>query len=147
MYTPLELQQIEFEKKAFGGYNMEDVDKTFSVLKRDYEALYIENATMRKKLKEMEALLSESESIKETLKNVLVTAQKSSEELKATSEKEAELLIKEAEIKGREIVAEAKRELDKLVAEKAELETEIKVFKAKMAALFEGQIKYLEGAE
>ena len=45
-------------------------------------------------------------------------------------------------------IEEGETSQEALVREiKEELETEIKVFKAKMAALFEGQIKYLEGAE
>lgn len=143
MYSPLELEQIEFEKKAFGGYNMEDVDRTFSVLKRDYEELYVENAELKKRLKALEGRVTESDDMKETLHNVLVAAQKCSDEKIAASEKEAELLIKNAQLQADEIKREAEKEVDALIRKKEELKSEIDVFITKMGALFEAQIKYL----
>ena len=93
MYSPLELEQIEFEKKAFGGYSMEDVDRTFSVLRRDYEELYVENSELKKKLKALESQVSESEDMKETLHNVLIAAQKSSDEKKEDLKNEVSVFV------------------------------------------------------
>ncbi len=147
MYSPLELQQIEFEKKVFGGYDMEDVDKTFGVLKHDYEELYIENADMKKKIRELEASLAESIEMKESLHNVLVAAQKSSEELKNNAEKEAELIVKNAQADAREIISAAEKEKEDMERRKEALKSEVDVFITKMSALFEAQIKYLNKTE
>ena len=97
MYSPLELDQIEFEKKVFGGYDTEDVDKTFEVLKKDYATLYVEYADAKRTVKELTEKLSESEGMKETLQTVLVSAQKAGDELKANAQKEAELILRNAE--------------------------------------------------
>ncbi len=147
MYSPLELEQIEFEKKAFGGYNMEDVDRTFSVLKRDYEELYVENSELKKKLKLLEGRVTESEDMKQTLHNVLVAAQKSSDELKEASEREAELIIKKANLDAEEIRKAAEKEVAELERKKEELKSEVSVFITKMSALFDAQIKYLNKSE
>lgn len=147
MYSPLELEQIEFEKKAFGGYSIEDVDRTFSVLKRDYEELYVENADLQKKLQALKERVSESEDIKETLNNVLIAAQKSSDELKKSSEKEAELIIKKANLEAEEITKNAEREVEALLKKKEDIKNEIEIFVTKMSALFEAQVKYLKKTE
>lgn len=147
MYSPLELEQIEFEKKAFGGYSMEDVDRTFSVLKRDYEELYVENSELKKKLKALESQVSESEDMKETLHNVLIAAQKSSDEKKEASEKEAELIIKKAELDAEKIKRGAEKEVMDLEKKKEDLKNEVSVFVTKMSALFEAQVKYLNKSE
>ncbi len=147
MYSPLEIDQIEFEKKAFGGYSIEDVDKTFSVLKRDYEVLYVENAELKKKIKEIESRLMESEEMKETLQSVLVSAKKASDDMKETSQKEAELIIRQAECDAEEIKRQAKSDAEALLRKKDELKAEVDVFITKMSALFEAQIKYLNKAE
>ena len=147
MYSPLELEQIEFEKKAFGGYSMEDVDRTFSVLRRDYEELYVENSELKKKLKALESQVSESEDMKETLHNVLIAAQKSSDEKKEASEKEAELIIKKAELDAEKIKSGAKKEVMDLEKKKEDLKNEVSVFVTKMSALFEAQVKYLNKSE
>lgn len=147
MYSPLELEQIEFEKKAFGGYSMEDVDRTFSVLKRDYEELYVENSELKKKLKELQSRVSESDDMKETLHNVLVAAQKSSDEKREASEKEAELIIKKAELEAEKIKSGAEKDVLALEKKKEDLKNEVSVFVTKMSALFEAQVKYLNKSE
>lgn len=147
MYSPLELEQIEFEKKAFGGYSMEDVDRTFSVLKRDYEELYVENSELKKKLKTLQGQVSESEDMKQTLHNVLIAAQKSSDEKREASEKEAELIIKKAELDAEKIRGGAEKEVQELEKRKEDLKNEVSVFVTKMSALFEAQVKYLNKSE
>lgn len=143
MYSPLELEQIEFEKKAFGGYNTEDVDRTFSVLKKDYGELYLENTELKKNLKLTEGKITESEDMKQTLHDVLVAAQKCSEEKKAASEREAELIIKKAMSEAEDIKKAAEAEVAGLIKRKEELKNEIDVFVTRMSALFEAQVKYL----
>ncbi|MDO5479339.1 MAG: DivIVA domain-containing protein [Clostridia bacterium] len=147
MYSPLELEQIEFEKKAFGGYSVEDVDKTFDTLKKDYSKLYIEHADMKKRIKELEAKLAESEGITETLRDVLVSAQKSSDELRENARIEADLMRKTAEAEAKEILRGADDEIESLKRKKEDLENEVKLFITKMSALFEAQVKYLNNAE
>lgn len=147
MYSPLELDQIEFEKKVFGGYDTDDVDKTFEVLKKDYETLYIENADIKMKVKELTEKLSESENLKETLQAVLVSAQKTGEEVRANAQKEAELILKNAEAEANDKLRKAEEDIKNLERRKEELQREVDVFVTKMSALFEAQIKYLNKTE
>ncbi len=147
MYSPLELEQIEFEKKTFGGYNVEEVDAVFEDLKKDYGTLYIENADMKKRIRELEAKLSESDEMTETLKTVLVSAQKTGEEIRENAQVEADLIKKSAEAEAKEILRKAEFELEAINRKKEEIKSEVDVFITKMSALFEAQIKYLNKTE
>ena len=102
---------------------------------------------MKKKIKELEAKLSESEGMKETLQTVLVSAQKSGETLKANAEKEAEFIKKSAENEALLLKNKAEEEIAELERKKEALKAEVELFITKMSALFEAQIKYLNKTE
>ncbi len=61
--------------------------------------------------------------LERTLKQTLVSAQKTSGEMKANAEKEAELIIREAELNGEKIIDEARIEVRNLMAEIRQLKT------------------------
>lgn len=146
MYSPLELQQIEFEKKAFGGYDTESVDEIFSALTGDYNTLYVENADLKKKVRELEAKLSESEGLKGTLDKILITAQETGDTMKANAEKEAALTIEKAKQEAASILDAARNEVGALEEKKTALKNEVDVFVTKMGALFKAQVDYLNKA-
>ena len=50
MLTPSELRNAQFSKARLGGYVMSEVDKLLDEVTPDYEALYNENAELRKKV-------------------------------------------------------------------------------------------------
>ena len=78
----------------------------------------LKTPSLKKKLKALESQVSESEDMKETLHNVLIAAQKSSDEKKEASEKEAELIIKKAELDAERIKSGAEKEVMDLEEER-----------------------------
>ncbi|MDP4133832.1 MAG: DivIVA domain-containing protein [Bacillota bacterium] len=144
MYTPLELDQLEFSKKAFGGYDQNDVDQIFEVLKKDYETIYLESADMKKELKDLRSQLEESKDMKETLQNALISAQKSSDTIKELAEKEAAFTISKAEDEAEQLRKKAYEDIANLTAKKEALKQEINAFSVRISALFAAQIKILE---
>ena len=79
----------------------------------------------------------------ETLRNVLVSAEKSSKDIKENALVEAELIKKTAEAEAKEILRKAASEAEELERRKTDLKNEVDVFVTKMSALFEAQVKYL----
>ncbi|MBQ1703720.1 MAG: DivIVA domain-containing protein, partial [Oscillospiraceae bacterium] len=51
MLTPQNIQEQEFNKAVFGGYDMGAVDDFLETVSADYTALYKENAVLKGKLK------------------------------------------------------------------------------------------------
>ena len=104
--TPLEIQKQTFSR-SLKGYNPDDVRAYLHLiaeeierLLRDLDRLSRENAMIREDLQEH----SQREQI---LKDTLLSAQKVSEEVRATARKEAELIVKDAELLSERLVNQA----------------------------------------
>jgi cell division initiation protein len=104
--TPLDIQKQTFSK-SLKGYNPDDVRAYLHLiaeeierLLRDVDRLARENAMLREDLQEH----SQREQI---LKDTLLSAQRVSEEVRATARKEAELIVKDAELLSERLIGQA----------------------------------------
>jgi len=166
--TPLDIQKKEF-RRAMRGYREEDVDAFLDQVIQDYEALFRENQNLKEKLALAEQNMARYREIEEVLKNTMIMAQKSADELRQNAEKESSLRLDQARIEAEQITREAEQEATSLIheaelkasgiikeaEEKAKLiyeefhrvEKEAQVFRMKFRALLEAQIKLLDGEE
>lgn len=108
MLTPLDIHNKEF-KRAFRGYDEEEVDEFLDLVIADYEKLYKENMELKEKLSrgEDQAQWKELKELENTLKKALVMAQQTADQIKANAEKEAKMIKQEAEAEAARIIAEA----------------------------------------
>jgi cell division initiation protein len=104
--TPLDIQKQTFSK-SLKGYQPDDVRAYLHLvaeeierLLRDVDRLSRENAMLREDMQEH----SQREQI---LKDTLLSAQKVSEEVRATARKEAELIVKDAELLSERLIGQA----------------------------------------
>jgi cell division initiation protein len=104
--TPLDIQKQIFSK-SFKGYNLDEVRAYLHLiaeeierLVRDVDRLARENAMLREDLDDH----SQRERI---LKDTLLSAQKVSEDVRATARKEAELIVKDAELLSERLISQA----------------------------------------
>jgi len=104
--TPLDIQKQTFSR-GFKGYHVDEVRAYLHLiaeeiehLVRDVDRLARENAMLREDLDDH----SQRERI---LKDTLLSAQKVSEEVRATARKEAELIVKDAELLSERLIAQA----------------------------------------
>lgn len=104
--TPLDIQKQTFSR-SLKGYHPDDVRAYLHLiaeelerLLRDVDRLSRENAMLREDLEDH----SNREKI---LKDTLLSAQKVSEEVRATARKEAELIVKDAELLSERLVGQA----------------------------------------
>ena len=118
--TPWEVKNQKFKKK-FKGYDPLEVDGFLEILAGEIEEGTKEINLLKEKLSSLENKLSEYKNMEETLQNVILTAQKSADELKKNAEKEAELLIREAKIKSQRLLEEPVLKLSEMKKELYEL--------------------------
>jgi cell division initiation protein len=118
--TPWEVKNQKFKKK-FKGYDPLEVDGFLEILAREIEEGTKEINLLKEKLSSLENKLSEYKNMEETLQSVILTTQKSADELKRNAEKEAELLIREAKIKSQRLLEESNSKLSDLKKEIYEL--------------------------
>lgn len=104
--TPLDIQKQTFSR-GFKGYNLDEVRAYLHLiaeeierLVRDVDRLARENAMLREDLEDH----SQRERI---LKDTLLSAQKVSEDVRATARKEAELIVKDAELLSERLISQA----------------------------------------
>jgi len=140
MITPLDIQNKEF-KKSVRGYNESQVDAFLDQVMADYEQLFKENLEMKEQLERDSKQVEKYKQMEDTLKETLVVAQASAEELRSNALKKADLLVEEAEMKAKEIVAGARRELERIHAHQDEMLQQIQIFKTRFRTLLQAQLE------
>ena len=93
MITPQQIEQISFGRATFGGYDMQSVDEILEPLTEDYITLYKENALLKSKMRVLVAKLEEYRNTEESMKDAIVNAQKTCDQMvKAAEEKCTQML-------------------------------------------------------
>ncbi len=119
MLTPQDIQEKEFTKAVFGGYDMSTVDDFLETLSADYSALYKENAILKSKMKVLVDKVEEYRSTEDAMRMALLTAQKLGDDIVAEARKKSENILEAAEAESAERIAEIRKEV---MAEETRLE-------------------------
>lgn len=129
--TPLEIQKQTFSRQL-KGFNRDEVRgylhlvaEEIERLLRDVDRLSRENAMLREDLEDH----SHREQI---LKDTLMSAQKVSEEVRATARKEGELIVKDAELLSERLISQAMSRVADLERSIQDLKIERKVARNKL---------------
>ncbi len=145
MFTPLELEKIEFGSAFMGGYKREDVEEVFNELTADYETLYKENIANKDKLQMLQGLVDKYKTMEDALQNALLLAQTSSDAAIRAAQEKAQNIVKEAEDKAAYIVKEAEASVQSLAQRELDLKRNISVFAARNISQLRTQIEILNG--
>lgn len=139
MITPLDIQKKEF-KKAIRGYDPKDVDSFLDELLIDYENIYKENIELKDKVNLLADQIRQYKTLEETLKDTLIVAQSTADEVTSSARKKAENIIEEAEIKGQSLIEKARKEVENLQREYEHLKKEIFIFKTRYQSFIEAHL-------
>jgi cell division initiation protein len=118
--TPLDIQRHEFQQHSFRGLDTGEVRSFLNDVSEEMEQLRAENERQSENVRRLTLLLSEHQQREEILKNTLVAAQRSSEEMKENARKQSQLLLKEAELAADRLVEAAQaraHEIEKDIVE------------------------------
>lgn len=119
MLTPQELNEMQFDKAVFGGYDMGSVDEFLSRVSNDYAALFKENAVLKNKLKVLAETVEEYRSVDEAMRKALVNAQNMANEMINDAKKKSEEIMLSASASAQEkatlLSAKVREEEAKLV--------------------------------
>mgnify|MGYP001625084876 FL=1 len=150
MITPLDIENKRFSKQVVNGYNVEDVDDFLDELVEDYGKNYKDLAEANEKIEKLTNDLEQYRNIEATLKNTLVVAQSTADEVKSVAKQQAEQIINDAKAQAEEILKQAKgnserrlTEIEQQISIKERRMEEVKkqfdVYKAKMESLLISQ--------
>ena len=112
MLTPTELKNKQFSKAMFGGYAMSEVDGLLDRLTPDYEAIYNENAELRKKV---EVLLERIETYQEqedSIKAAILNAQRMCDNIVAQAKQQAGLIEQDARARAEKMQEDMERSIE-----------------------------------
>lgn len=146
MMTPLDIQTVKFSGSTLG-YKKSEVDSFVSQVLTDYELLYRTNKELNEKISSLSKMIESYKGMEDTMKNTLIVAQQSAEQLTKSARSESDSILNEANQKSHEIISKATQRLDELNAEYERLKKEIKNFILRSKAEFNVQIKNLDEAQ
>lgn len=97
MFTPQQVQEATFDKAVFGGYDMASVDEFLEPLTEDYITLYKENAVLKSKMRVLVEKLEEYRKQEGSMKNAIVAAQTTCNEMIAEAQRKSAKILNDAE--------------------------------------------------
>lgn len=111
--TPMDINNRKFSK-GIRGYNKEEVEGFLQMLSADLEEVIQENVDLKKKVEWLNDSLKDLKEREHILKDTMLLAQQTKEEIKTNAIKEAEILIRESEMQSEKIISEAKKKSEKI---------------------------------
>lgn len=141
--SPLEIQKKEFSK-SMRGYNKEEVDEFLEKLTENYEKIYKENKDLRERIELLEETIKNYREIETTLKNTLVLAEQTAEEVKANARKEREIILKQANAEADKIIEGAEKKFNQINNKTEELLRQFNLYKTRFKNFLQSQLDYLE---
>ncbi len=142
MLTPNDIVSKKFEKSAFG-YKPEDVDNFLSEIIGSYEKVYDEKEAAEAKLEVLAEKLEEYRSNEDSLRTVLMGAQKLGENIVRDSKAKAEVIISEAENQVKQVFSDSESKILKEKETLANLQKETAEFKKRLLAMYRQHLELI----
>ncbi len=142
----MEIGDIEEKRfrKRWMGFDPSDVESFLRDLGDELDRLTNENENQKKDLQTLDSALKEHREREKTIRAVLVSAQKSAEQIKTNAEREARLVVSEAEIQAEGILKEANNRLIRMEQEISEMRRNRVQFGARMRSLLDSFSQMLD---
>jgi len=106
--TPMDINNRKFNK-SIRGYDTEEVENFLQMASQDLEELISENVDLKKQVERLEDSLKDLKERENILKDTMLLAQKTKEEIKTNAIKEADIIIRESEMKSEKIISDAQK--------------------------------------
>ena len=145
MLTPQEVSERAFPKASFGGYNMAQVDEFLDLLTADYTSLYNENAVLKSKMKVLVEKVEEYRATEDAMRKALMTAQRMADELVKEAEAKKAQILSDAEGEAKERVANIRKQAGDEEFRLSAAQSATAAYVAKVRALHEQELRYLDG--
>jgi len=143
MITPVDLETTMF-RRGFRGYNVGEVQEFMVMITHDYEHLYRENIELKEKIEALNNQLSQYQMMEDTLRNAMILAQESTDEVKNIAQGKADLIVREAEQRGEHIKARLKEEIQLEIQKLTELKQQVEFFRCQFKSFLNSLMEIAE---
>jgi cell division initiation protein len=151
--TPVEIRHVSLGRRPFG-YDKRATDDLLDRIVESYEGVWRERADLREELERMEAELARFKELEVLLRNTLVSAERSADDIRGQARREADLILEEARAKARETMVSAETERERVKAEirrlkslESDMRAEYKAFLLRSLDRVEADTEAREGSE
>ncbi len=129
------------------GYNRAEVNKFVTDVIKETEGIIKRCKDQKKEIEDLKDKLSHYEGLENTLKQSLINAEKTADNVKRLAREEAEIIVSDAKHNASRIVGESLLKARKIEQESDILEKNIKIFKRKLKIIVEQQLAVVEEIE
>ena len=142
MLTPNDISSKKFEKAAFG-YKPEEVDSFLMEIIESYKNMYDAKVSAEEKLEVLAEKLEEYRANEDSLKTVLLGAQKLGENIVRDSKAKAEVILSDAENQVKQVFAESESKIIKEKETLVTLQKETAEFKKRLLAMYRQHLELI----
>ncbi len=142
MLTPSDISNKKFEKAAFG-YKPEEVDAFLTEIVGAYNEMYQEKNAAEEKMLVLAEKLEEYRANEDSLKTVLLGAQKLGENIVRDSKAKAEVILADAENQVKQVFAESESKIVKEKETLLTLQKETADFKKQLLAMYRQHLELI----
>jgi len=143
MLTPLDIETTVF-RRSMRGYDRVEVQEFVTRVAADYEFLYKENMDLKEQLQAMDEKIAQYIRLEDSMRNALMLAQQTAEEVKASAQKQSELMVREGEAKVEQIRARMRDEINTELRRLSELRQRGEQARAQLRAVLTSHLELLE---
>ena len=143
MLTPNDISNKRFEKSPFGGYKPEEVDSFLSEIAVSYERLYEAKEAAEEKMEVLAEKLEEYRANEDSLRTVLLGAQKLGDNIIRDSKAKAEVIISDAEGQVKQVFSESEDKINKERETLAKVQKETAEFKKRLIAMYKQHLELI----
>jgi cell division initiation protein len=144
--TPVDIKNQKFGK-SFRGYDPSEVEGFLEMTASTLEELLLENSRLKEKSSAAEATLKSYTDLESNLRDALVTAQKTAEEIRQNAQKEAELLMRETKLKAERNLTETYDTVSRIKKQIADLENQKREYLVRFKSLLDTHRNVVESME
>lgn len=129
------------------GYNRAEVNKFVTDVIKETEGIIKKCKDQKKEIADLKDKLSHYEDLENTLKQSLINAEKTADNVKRLAREEADIILDNAKHNASRIVGESLLKARKIEQEADTLEKNVKIFKRKLKIIVEQQMAVVEEIE
>ena len=129
------------------GYNRAEVNKFVTDVIKETEGIIRKCKDQKKEIADLKEKLSHYEDLENTLKQSLINAEKTADNVKRLAREEANIIVSDAKHNASRIVGESLLKARKIEQEADTLEKNVKIFKRKLKIIVEQQMAVVEEIE
>ena len=128
------------------GYNKKEVNKFVEDVIKETEGIINRCKEQKKEIANLKEKLEHYYALEETLKQSLINAEKTADNVKRLAREEADIIVSDAKHNASRIVGESLLKAKKIENEADTLEKNVKIFKRKLKIIVEQQLAENQGA-